>query len=115
MAARLVVTLAFLVLGAACHRGAARRQAATDDRPLVGAIREVRPGPMLWIEEESSGEGRRANVWLAASTEIYDRSGQLLASTRLRRGMRATVWFRGAVETTSTGVSGTASRVVVDY
>jgi hypothetical protein len=43
------------------------------------------------------------------------RNGSLVPATSLKRGMRATVWFRGAVDATQSAVSGTAQRIVVDY
>ena len=86
----------------------------TDRAPFVGAIKEVRAG-MIWVEEESATSGRRGNVRLLPSTEIVLRNGTMLPPQNLRRGMRATVFFRGAVDATVSAVSGTASRIVVDY
>jgi len=70
---------------------------------------------MLWLDEESPTSSRRGNIWLAPATEITLRNGSLLAATDLRRGMRAKVWFSGAVDVTTSSVSGTAQRIVVDY
>jgi hypothetical protein len=70
---------------------------------------------MLWLEEESATSARRGNVFLAPSTEIVMRNGSMLLATSLKRGMRATVWFRGAVDATQSAVSGTAQRIVIDY
>lgn len=83
--------------------------------PFVGSISQVRDGVMLWVDEESATGSRRGNVFLTPTTEIVMRNGMLVPSANLRRGMRATVWFRGAVDVTTSSVSGTASRIVVDY
>lgn len=113
----LSVALATACVISGCHRGTSSGLGSlrSSDVPFVGSISQVRDGAMLWVDEESATSSRRGNIFLAPTTEIVMRNGMLVPSTGLRRGMRATVWFRGAVDVTSSSVSGTASRIVVDY
>ena len=119
MTRSLVTCTIALIVAAGCHRGPgqsrARDAASGEAAPFIGFIDQIREGSMLAMDEESRTGRRRGNIWLAPSTEITLRNGSLVAASALRRGMRATVWFRGAVDVSRGTVSGTANRIVIDY
>lgn len=83
------------------------------DGGFIGYIREVR-GSVIVVDEESQSSSRRGEIYVASTTDIFSRTGMVVPASWLKRGQRVTVHFRGQVNATTSNVTATADRIVVD-
>jgi hypothetical protein len=86
---------------------------AERDGGFIGWIKDVR-GSVIVVDEESQGNSRRGEIYVASTTEIFSRTGMVVPASWLKRGQRVTVHFRGQVNATNTEINATADKIVID-